>query len=132
MIEPAKIQIRFADLDILGHVNNNVYLSYFEMARVHYFRYLLGKDYDWKKNGVVLVKNSIEYLKPLYLNDDVRITMYVEEIGNKSFTLGYELTVNDEVRTLGSSTLVAFDSITHQSKEINEDMMRALKMLTSE
>lgn len=45
MIKPVEIQVRFADLDVMGHVNNSVYLSYFEMARVHYFGELLG--YNW-------------------------------------------------------------------------------------
>ncbi|MEY4596431.1 MAG: Thioesterase-like superfamily, partial [Bacteroidota bacterium] len=35
MIEPAKIQVRITDVDILGHVNNAIYLTYFEIARVH-------------------------------------------------------------------------------------------------
>ena len=42
MIEPVQIQIRFADIDAMGHVNNAVYLSYFEFTRVHYFSELLG------------------------------------------------------------------------------------------
>jgi len=37
MIDPFKVQIRFADIDVMGHVNNAVYLSYFEMAPGHYF-----------------------------------------------------------------------------------------------
>ncbi len=59
MMTPAKIQVRFTDLDVLGHVNNNVYLSYFEMTRVHYFKELLGENWDWRKFGIVLVKNDL-------------------------------------------------------------------------
>jgi acyl-CoA thioester hydrolase len=62
MTTPARIHVRFSDLDILGHVNNSVYLSYFEIARVHYFGELLGTSWDWKTFTVVLVKNEIEYL----------------------------------------------------------------------
>jgi acyl-CoA thioester hydrolase len=36
MIKPAAIQVRLTDIDILGHVNNSMYLNYFEMTRVHY------------------------------------------------------------------------------------------------
>ena len=38
------IQIRWRDLDALGHVNNAVYLTYFELARLAYVRTLLGAD----------------------------------------------------------------------------------------
>jgi acyl-CoA thioester hydrolase len=58
MIQPAKIQVRFADIDVMGHVNNAVYLSYFEMTRVHYFQELLGLTWDWKAHGVLLVRNE--------------------------------------------------------------------------
>ena len=49
MIAPLKIQVRFSDLDILGHVNNVTYLSYFEMARVYYFKELVGTKWDWQR-----------------------------------------------------------------------------------
>ena len=52
MISPATIQVRFADLDVMGHVNNSVYLSYFEMTRVHYFKELVGANWDWRNEGV--------------------------------------------------------------------------------
>ena len=64
-IEPVKIQIRYADLDALGHVNNSNYLTYFEIARVHYFNELLGKDWDWRNEGMILANSSLEFLKPL-------------------------------------------------------------------
>lgn len=132
MIEPVKIQVRFADLDVLGHVNNSIYLSYFEMARVHYFNVVLGKDYNWLEEGFVLVKNEVEYLKPVYLNDDVRVAMTVEQIGNKSFTLSYTLKVNDELRSKGSSVMVGFNGVTHKSIEIPLTMCSALERLKAE
>jgi acyl-CoA thioester hydrolase len=67
MIKPAKIQVRFSDIDVMGHVNNAVYLSYFEMTRVHYFRELLGLEWDWKSHGILLVRNEIDYIKPILI-----------------------------------------------------------------
>jgi acyl-CoA thioester hydrolase len=46
MIQPAAIQVRLTDIDILGHVNNSIYLTYFEMTRIHYFSQLVGPDWD--------------------------------------------------------------------------------------
>lgn len=132
MIEAVKIQVRFADLDVLGHVNNSIYLSYFEMARVHYFNSVLGTNYNWLEEGFVLVKNEVEYLKPVYLNDDVRVSMAVEKIGNKSFTLSYGLSVNDELRSRGSSVMVGFNGNTHQSIELPDTMRQALEKLKAE
>lgn len=129
MIQPAKIQVRFRDCDMMGHVNNAVYLSYFEETRIHYFSYIFGNDRDWRKNGVVLRKNEIEYIKPVLLKDTPEIHMFTEHIGTKSFTLAYELVVNQEVYTTGKSVLVCFDSTQNQTYALTEEMKMALETL---
>jgi len=124
-----KIQVRFSDIDVMGHVNNAVYLSYFEMARVVFFSELMGGEWDWKKNGVLLRKNEIEYIKPVLLNEVPEIFIYTEKVGSKSFVLGYDLKVNNEIRTTGSSVLVSFDSLNNQSIEIPGKMKAILIQL---
>ncbi len=131
MVEPLHIQVRFFDCDMLQHVNNAVYLNYFEEARIHYFRELLGADWDWKTHGVLLRKNELEYIKPVFLNDDVTIQISTQHIGNKSFTLYYELTVNGDLRTTGSSILVCYNNQTHESILIPEQMKIALQLMIS-
>lgn len=129
MITPATIQVRFSDCDMMGHVNNAMYLSYFEMARIHYFGVLFGKDRDWKKNGVLLRKNEVEYLKPVLLHEHPEICVYTEHIGTKSFTVSYELKVNGEIRTTGKSVLVCFDSTINSTILLADEMKAALETL---
>lgn len=128
-VSAAKIQVRFSDLDIMGHVNNSVYLSYFEYARVHYFGQLLGTDWNWKTDGVLLVRNEVEYLRPVLLNDTPEVTVYTEEIGTKSFTLRYEVHVNDTLTTKGLSVLVCYNAQTNQTIAVPEKMKEALLSL---
>lgn len=132
MIAPARIHVRFSDLDILGHVNNSIYLSYFEIARVHVFGELLGYDWDWKRYTVVLVKNEVEYIKPVHLHDEVYVHVFTQHIGEKSFTLRYELRVKEELRTTGSSVLVAWDAKENKSMILVDEMKNALQALISE
>jgi acyl-CoA thioester hydrolase len=129
MIAPLKIQVRFSDLDILGHVNNVTYLSYFEMARVYYFKELVGTKWDWQRKGVVLVKNEVEYHIPILLYDEPIITLYMRALGNKSFTLSYKIEVKGKIYTTGSSTLVCFDSTTQSSIEIPIEMRDAFNKI---
>lgn len=129
MIKPAKIQVRFRDCDMMGHVNNAVYLSYFEQARMHYFEELIGADWDYKKDGILLVKNEVEYLKPILLHDLPEIIVYLVEIGEKSFTLGYDVHVNDEVRSRGVSKLVCFDFKSQKSVEVYPRMKAAFQKI---
>ena len=132
MIAPAKIQVRFSDLDVLGHVNNTIYLSYFEMARVHYFKELLGEGWDWNKFGIVLAKNEVEYFKSVLLNHEPLITIYTEHIGSKSFTLVYELHVNNELFAKGKSIQVCFDASIQQSILVPDQMRLQLERIIRE
>jgi acyl-CoA thioester hydrolase len=122
MINPFKVQIRFADIDVMGHVNNAVYLSYFEMARVHYFKQILGENWDWQKDGVLLVRNEVDYLVPIFLHDTPEIKINVEHIGSKSFTLNYEINVGNKLATRGKSILVCFNNLEQRTQEIPEKM----------
>lgn len=132
MIKPASIFVRFSDLDVMGHVNNAIYLSYFECARVHYFGSLLGKDWDWRKNGVLLVRNEVDYVKPIFLTDIPQITMYCDHIGSKSFTVSYEIHVNDVLTSTGKSVLVCFDASKSATIEIPIELKKALELLKKE
>ena len=129
MIKPLEIQIRFSDIDIMGHVNNSIYLNYFESGRMHYLVSLLGMDWDWRKNGIILKTNEIEYFKPVFLGEKPLVKVYLETIGTKSFSLAYELTVNDEVKTTGKSVLVSFDFLENKTKELDDKFRLALQKL---
>ena len=129
MIKPIEIQIRFSDVDVMGHVNNAVYLSYFEYTRLYYFEELVGPQWNWIEQGILLVKNEVEYLKPLLLKDKATIEMSIGEIGNKSFTFHYELRVNDLVYTKALSTLVCYNSKESKTISIPEKMKYSFSQL---
>lgn len=132
MIAPFEIQVRFADIDVMGHVNNSVYLSYFEMTRVHYFEQLLGQKWDYKTNGFLLARNEIDYIRPIFLTDQPQITMKTIHLGNKSFTLGYEIHVEGQLCTKGMSVMVGFNSNKNESIPIPDAMRSALEGLKVE
>ena len=108
-----EIQVRFSDIDMAGHVHNGVYLSYFEQGRVDFFKSIIGEDWNWKKKGVVLGRNEVDYLKTIKLNDHVFVNTWCEHVGNKSFTLAYELYKVKEGKeilcTKGRTILVCMD-----------------------
>jgi len=81
------IHVRWADIDALQHVNNAVYLSYFEQARIDYFR-ALG-CWDWDKVGMLLARTEVEYLRPLVIRDRAWILTRTVKLGTKSFEMEY-------------------------------------------
>ncbi|MFM7700238.1 MAG: acyl-CoA thioesterase, partial [Bacteroidota bacterium] len=81
------IHVRWADIDALQHVNNAVYLSYFEQARIDYFR-ALG-CWDWDKVGMLLARTEVDYLRPLLIRDRAWILTRTLKLGTKSFEMEY-------------------------------------------
>lgn len=128
-IPPYSLQIRFSDCDMMGHINNAVYLNFFESARIHYFKYAFGEKRDWKKNGMIVRVNEIEYLSPIHLDDQPTIELYVENIGTKSFTINYEIRVGNELKTIGKSILVWYNSEEQISFPIPDSIRESLEQL---
>ncbi len=83
------IQIRFKDIDMMGHVNNANYITYFELARLTYFEALKdeGVKIDWVNAGVILAKIEMEYKQPILLEDKAFVYTWVSRIGSKSFDM---------------------------------------------
>src|SRR5688500_14260905 len=85
------VQLRFKDLDSMGHVNNANHFTYMELARVHYFHDVIAENNDWSQNGFILAKMTIDYKLPLMMGDEVVVFTRCSRVGNKSFDLEYAL-----------------------------------------
>lgn len=129
MIEPLKIQVRFRDCDSLGHVNNAVYLSFLEQARIHYFEPFLGKDFSYATDGFLLARNEIDYKLPILLNDEVQVELWVSRIGNRSFDLRYKIFNREKVFSEAKSILVAFNTQKNKAIEIHPKVRKALEAM---
>jgi acyl-CoA thioester hydrolase len=123
-----KIQLRFSDFDMGGHVHNAAYLNYFESARIGFFIKGLGNDWDWKKDGLILKKNTVEYNIPTFIEDEIRVEVSCNHIGSKSFTLTYSvLDGNDNLKAYGESIVVSFDYSTNKTIAIPEKILKVLQ-----
>lgn len=115
-----KIQLRFADTDMLGHVNNANFLTYMEVARMSYFNEVLGDAVDWKKEGIILAKATVEYKVPIFIEDDLHVQIKIDQISSKSFHVSYrfikENTPDRVVAALGSTLMVCYNY--HENKSI--------------
>jgi acyl-CoA thioester hydrolase len=82
------IDIRYGDMDTLGHVNNAKYLTYIEQARIRYVREAGLWDGNISKVGVIIAKITMEYKLPLTMDDGtVDVWTRCSRIGGKSFDL---------------------------------------------
>jgi len=82
-----EIEVRFRDCDLLGHVNNAVYLSYLEQARFGYWQRLSGST----SIPFILARVECDYRVPVTLGDRLIVRVAVLAVGQTSFTLDYEV-----------------------------------------
>ncbi len=122
------IQMRFRDLDSMGHVNNAVYLSYCELARTQfYLKYALKRslhDIDF-----ILAHVDIDYVSAAEWGDQVQVAVWPSKIGTTSFTLSYEVAEKKSGRLLAksASVLVGYDYSKKAKKPIPADFRKALE-----
>jgi len=117
----SKVYVRWADLDAFGHVNNAVYLTYAELARVDWG----GKEFAPKQGSSVLVEmtvahSEVDYLLPITkFGVDYDVNLWVESIGNTSFTVAYEIVKDGVVYAKMKTVQVMIDIDKMKSRPIN-------------
>jgi acyl-CoA thioester hydrolase len=115
------IRVAFRDIDALGHVNNAVYLSYFEQARIAYSFQLMNKA-TLKDLTFILAEVNVTYLRPVYFGDRLEIGVRVSEIGTKSFVMEYGVrNGQDEIVARGRTVQVWFDYNTRRSVPVPDE-----------
>jgi acyl-CoA thioester hydrolase len=127
----SNLEIRFSDIDQLKHVNNAVYLSYMEQARINYFKAVLDKDVKWSEKGIILAKAEINYLIPLFLEDKVVVETRINRIGTKSFDIEYLIyKQKDEDLILcakGLTIMVTYDFVKEASINVPQNWVEKIK-----
>ena len=114
------VEIRFRDLDAMGHVNNAVYATYLEHARARYFREVVDVALD--DADTVLAHLSLDYRTPIDLDADVAtVALSVPRLGTSSIPMAYEVRAGGEVAATAESVQVVFDRETGASRPLPDD-----------
>jgi acyl-CoA thioester hydrolase len=123
-----ELQVRFRDLDAMGHVNNAVYATYLEQARVDYYDDVLGVGLD--DIDTVLVNLEIDYRREIRLDHDtVTIAMGVRSIGESSVVVGYEVRAGGRVAATAETTQVYVDPEAGESRPLPEEWVAEMEAL---
>ncbi len=128
MTTETKIQMRFADTDMLGHVNNVNLQHYFDLGKGDYFVRVLRLSPPWITQGWIQKATSTVYEAQSRLAEPLTVRTKLEKIGTKSITLYQEL-VNPEtgeLKAYSTSVLVAFDFQAQRSIPLPEAWREAL------
>ncbi|WP_410221629.1 acyl-CoA thioesterase [Pedobacter sp.] len=116
------VEIRFADLDAFGHVNNATYLTYIEVARTKYWKQMI--KWNWKKTGIVIREVNISYIKPIVWGDKIFIYVRTSKVGNSSFDIEYKIVKKEKegeiLCSIAKTICVAIDLKSKTSTPIPE------------
>ena len=123
-----KVDVRYDDLDTLGHVNNKKYLSYLEESRISYHEEVLNFDKKSLDFSAVVARVDISYFTPILLGDKVQLFTRCSRVGSKSFDLE-TLIISVNTQKLASKsvvTLVSVDMKTGKSKENDANLVKKI------
>lgn len=124
------ITVRFSDMDTFGHVNNAVYLTYAESARIAYFRQLEQTEAA-SQMAMILGRSEVDYRLPVVFGDTLEVQVRAVTIGTKSFTLAYRMTVERDGRPIvaceARTVLVCYSYATARSVPVPADLIAALE-----
>ncbi len=123
------VQIRFNDVDVMGHVNNSVYQHYFDYARLQYFERVFGYRLDWHDEVLVLVRIEIDFIKPVYMYDPVKVVTKVYHLGNKSLKMEQRLVgeQDDDIRCRSRAVLSGFNYQKGESIPLQDEWREQIK-----
>jgi len=110
--------VRFADLDMLGHVNNKIYATYFETGRVSYFA-TKGLS-DGPRVGMAIVRLELDYRKEILFPATLKIGVGLQRLGRSSLTLACAIFNGPVCSATSMATLVRFDPGTRKSKPFSD------------
>ncbi len=120
------LQVRFRDIDAFGHVNNAVFFSYVELARIHYLLDVLEPDEPFDRMPLILARVELDYRSPIQFGEEVVVETRVERIGRSSFAMAHRMAAGAEARLVGDvqTVLVTYDYAASRPMPIPEDWRR--------
>ena len=111
----------------MRHVNNAVYMTYFEHARLRYLRDVIGIS-TIKKLAMVLATITCDYVSPVHMGEDLEIATRVDWIGTSSLGMSHVArTIRDDREVArATSVLVTYDYAEERPQPVNEAWRAAL------
>jgi acyl-CoA thioester hydrolase len=118
------IQVRYNDFDERGHVNNAVYLTYFEIGRAALWQGLGGDA----TVGFILAQATVNYRSPARLGDQLVLEIALGDVRTKSWIWRYRVldARDDRVVADGETVQVAYDYRAQRSVAVTDELRRRL------
>lgn len=122
-----EMDVRFRDLDALGHVNNAVYLTYFETARMEFWR-RVNDRVDLSGMDMILARAEVDYRSPLVYGDRMEVGVRCASVKRSSFVLAQAIVHRPSGRLVAEArkVLVHYDYRAGTKKALPEELRQRL------
>lgn len=123
------VQLRFNDIDILGHLNNTVYFSLYDLGKARYFQAVRRGDIDWRKVETVIANVNCSFIEQIRFGENIEVQTRCIRIGEKSFTLEQLLVNTDDghVKSRCETVMVSIDPLRMETTEVPAEFRAALR-----
>lgn len=123
------IQVRMTDLDPVGHVNNGVQFSYYDLGRLEYFKTLQNKAIQWDELDMVIVHASCDFMNSIFLEDKIVVETKVIGFGEKSVKIIQRIVQSEtqEIKSTCYSIMSGYDKKNNCSKAISDDFKQKVQ-----
>lgn len=121
------LQIRFSDVDVLGHVNNTVYMAFYDTGKARYFTEMLRRPIRWDKVETVIANVDCAFIAPIFFGERIAVHSKVSSVSERSFKL-LQVIADDSgaVKSACETVMVCFDPTTQESAPMPEHWREAL------
>jgi acyl-CoA thioester hydrolase len=123
-------RVRFGDLDAMRHLNNVVFLRYFETARIGYLRHLVPEHDPASPErtgfGLIFAECHINYRSPVRFDDSLEVHCSIADVRRSSFKVKFAMKVGDRLAAEGDGVLVGFDYGAHKAQPLPDGLRARL------
>lgn len=122
------VQTRFNDFDMLGHLNNSVYLQFMDLGKVSYFEAVTDAPLDMNGIAVVIVNINISFFSPAMPGEELAVATQCIKISQRSFILEQRVLnpATGDVKCVATTVMAAFDRKTMTSAPLDPEWVSAL------
>jgi acyl-CoA thioester hydrolase len=129
LVHTEEIQVRWYDMDAYGHVNNSVYFTYFELARIAWWRLITPPEISFLEIGPVIINAHCTFFKTITYPDWLTVNMFAGPAGRSSYECYYDIQSKEKSDVLyasGSTKVVWVDRQADRSIPLPDFIRRHL------
>lgn len=117
------LQLRFNDIDMLGHINNGAYLQFLDLGKLEYFKTVLPSRFSLNDIYVVVVNVNCSFFSPGYMDEPLAVYTACTHLSQRSLILDQRVvnTATGDVKCVAQTVMAGFDPHTLKGIELDAE-----------